>query len=212
MKISNLALTNVLLKEKKLIFKNSKRRIHFQPPNKDAKSTAFDSFQAHSPMNISRGKTEEFKSRLFLDSPQVPNRSPKYAFLFTVVMTTWTVAMDKSRKRQKAYLQEQDRMMFRQILPFVQAMEDLRYTAVEMKNYIINKAIADQYSPYLFQHLRKRFNQEDVLIQEIVQQWRNIGSGSSYPYNHGIDPSNKKNLRSFNDKGLFDNREVGFTY
>lgn len=212
MKISNLAFANISLKRNRLLFKNSKRNVHFQPPNKDARKPAFDSYQAHSPLNISRGKTEEHKSRLFLDSPQVPNRAPKYAFLFTLVMTTWTVAMDKSRKRQKAFLQEQDRMMFKQILPFVQAMEDLRFTAVEQKDYIVNKAIADQYSPYLFQHLRKRFNQDDVFIQDLIQQWRNLGSGGSYPYNHGVDPGNKKSLRSFSDKGLFDNREVGFTY
>jgi hypothetical protein len=53
--------------------------------------------------------------------------------------------------------------MFKIILPFVQAMEDIRYTALEQKNYIILKAMAENIHPAVFENVRKRFHQEDIL-------------------------------------------------
>jgi hypothetical protein len=48
-------------------------------------------------------------------------------------------------------------------MPFVQAMENLRYTALDQKNYMVVKAIADNQGPNVFENIRWRFHQEDVL-------------------------------------------------
>ena len=48
-------------------------------------------------------------------------------------------------------------------MPFVQAMENIRYTSLEQKNYMIQKSIADVTHPAYFENLRWRFHQEDIL-------------------------------------------------
>jgi hypothetical protein len=61
------------------------------------------------------------------------------------------------------YVREVDRYMFRYIVPFVQAMEDIRYTALEQKNYVVLKALSDSIDYSVFDNVRKRFHQEDIL-------------------------------------------------
>jgi hypothetical protein len=48
------------------------------------------------------------------------------------------------------------------IMPFVQAMEDLRYTAIEQKEFITLKAVSDNIHPSVFENVRPRFHQEDI--------------------------------------------------
>jgi hypothetical protein len=48
-------------------------------------------------------------------------------------------------------------------MPFVQAMENLRYTALDQKNYMYVKAVADSKGPNVFENVRWRFHQEDIL-------------------------------------------------
>lgn len=189
-----------------------KKNIHYQKAESNSQRMGADSHYAHSPLNISRGKIEEYRSKIFYETPQIPNRMPKYFFLFCIIATTWAAYVDKSRRRQKQYLREEERLLFKQISPFCQAMEDLRFTAIEQRNYMINKAVADQYSPELFEHLRERFTQNDIFIDEMVFEWRNIGSGNGLIESSGSNPYGKRSLRTYQDKGLYDNREVGFVY
>ena len=46
----------------------------------------------------------------------------------------------------------------RRTLPFVQAMEDVRYVAVQERNFMILKAICDFEDPALFDLYRNRYN------------------------------------------------------
>ena len=52
--------------------------------------------------------------------------------------------------------------MLNLILPFVQAMEDVRYTALEQKNYMVSKALSDKVNPAYFENIRWRYHQEDI--------------------------------------------------
>ena len=61
------------------------------------------------------------------------------------------------------WARQQDKKIFRQIMPFVQAMENLRYTALDQKNYMFIKAIADNQGANVFENIRWRFHQEDIL-------------------------------------------------
>lgn len=208
--IKSASILNTLSITKKTQFYSTiKRRVHYQKPE-IYKTNANEGFAYHSPLNISRGKAEEFRSKLFFDSPQVPNRWPKYFIAYSLLASLWMAMMDKNRRRQKQYYREQEVTMFKQILPFVKAMDEIRHTAVEQRSYMLNKAIADRYSPNLFEHIRKRFYQEDILVDKLSKGYKPVAYTSVS--NFGVDPNNKRSLRSFSEKGLFDNREVGFTY
>lgn len=211
LKTKNFFLLVTFQQERKALMKIINKQVHYQKPDVYGTKITGEMYNLHSPYDISRGKAAEMRSKIFVDSPNVPNRLPKYFFLFCIVMTIWAGASDKIKRRHRQYLQEQDRLLYKQIAPFVQAMEDLRFTAKEQRLYMINKAIADQYSPYLFEHLRKRFNQEDIYVWDLIALYRNYGAGSFQNFNSGLDPTSKRALRTYWDKGLFDNREVGFT-
>ena len=88
-------------------------------------------------------------------------------------------------------------------------MQDLRFTAIEQRNYMVHKAIADQYSPALFSYLRKRFDQEDIFVQDLYYQFRNTGAGN-FSFNSSFNPYSFRTIGTMYDKGLFDNREVGY--
>ena len=122
----------------------------------------FDQYRTHSPLQTSRYKVEELKSRIFLEHPPVPNRIPKLIFAFILMSMVSGGVRHRVVRRHKAFTREQERNLFRQILPFVQAMEDVRFTAIEQRRYMIEKAISDINYPGHFDKIRKRFNQEDI--------------------------------------------------
>lgn len=190
----------------------SKKSFSFQKATTENVTTRnIDQYSAHSPLHFSRGKVDENRSRLFFETPQVPNRIPKFVFILVAFLTVCGAARDRARRRQKQYLLEQENMLLSQISPFVQAMEDLRFTAIEQREYMIHKAVADQHSPALFEHLRWRFRQEDIYVNDFRQEWRNFGQGKPV-FNQGLDPNNRRSQSTYGDKGLFDNREVGYVY
>ena len=51
----------------------------------------------------------------------------------------------------------------RRTVPFVQAMEDVKYVALQERNSMILKSICDNENPELFNLFRNRYNQEDIL-------------------------------------------------
>ena len=123
----------------------------------------FDQYSAHSPLQHSRHRVEELRSKIFFDHPPIPNRIPKFILLFFITAVFSTGVRDRYLRRSKKFVKEQERNIFRLILPFVQAMEDLRFTAIEQKNYMITKAVSDTIHPGVFEHVRWRFHQEDIL-------------------------------------------------
>ena len=44
-------------------------------------------------------------------------------------------------------------------------MEDIRYVALEQRNYMILKAICDAKDPRHFEFMRKRWNQDDMFMK-----------------------------------------------
>ena len=45
----------------------------------------------------------------------------------------------------------------------MQAMEDIKFLAIQERNFMILKAVCDSENPELFDLYRSRYNQEDVL-------------------------------------------------
>jgi len=192
------------------IYFSSKKFIHFIKPDNNRPTHSADNYGVHSPMYLARGKVDENRSRLFYESLSIPNRFPKYLFLFTILSGLFYGAKAKMKKRQKVYVYEKEKEIYQKIGPFIQAMEDLRYTAIEQRDYMIDKAIADQYSPALFEHLRKRFNQEDIFVQTPKPYNRSYGRPIG-PQNVSLVPDSKIFENTMSDRGLFDNRELGYS-
>jgi hypothetical protein len=143
---------------------NTGRRYHLrkEQAHQSSGGAYFDQYAAHSPLNISRHKVEEMRSKLFFETPPIPNRMPKFFLLFAVVAIFTTGVRDRILRRQKMFVREQERKMFRFILPFLQAMEDVRFTALEQKFYMEAKAIADMKNPAIWEKIRWRYHQEDI--------------------------------------------------
>jgi hypothetical protein len=173
----------------------------------------FDQYAAHSPMQHSRFKIDEKRSKIFFEHPPIPNRIPKFLILFMIMATFSTGVRDKVRRRNKNFLREEEKKLFRQIVPFVQAMEDVRFTALEQKNYMIIKAVCDTIEPGIFEHVRRRFHQEDIYVPEIHSYPRSGSSGHPGASNQtATHPLNSFAQNTYFDKGLFDCREVGYIY
>ena len=60
------------------------------------------------------------------------------------------------------FTREQERKLFRLIVPFIQAMEDVRFTAVDQRNYMIIKSVVDSINPNYFDRVRWKYHQEDI--------------------------------------------------
>jgi hypothetical protein len=87
---------------KELSLKNSRAGgMHFRPSDKNQPPSSFDQYAAHSPLHMSRHKTEELKSKLFFQHPPIPNRIPKFTLLFFYITVLSTGLRDKIRKRFK---------------------------------------------------------------------------------------------------------------
>jgi len=41
-------------------------------------------------------------------------------------------------------------------------MEDVRFTAVDQRNYMIQKSVIDSINPNYYEHVRQRYNQDDI--------------------------------------------------
>ena len=132
-------------------------------PSAVKKSARTRDFDAHSPMFRNRRFNEERRTRLFSDRPFIFGRFPKYLIAWCFCMQFWCGYYLYYKHSLDNHLHDKTRKANRRTLPFVQAMEDIRYIAVQERNYMILKAICDREDPRLFELFRSRFNQEDNL-------------------------------------------------
>ena len=121
-------------------------------------------FDAHSPMFKNRHFNEEKRSRMFADTPFIWGRLPKFLIGWCVCMQFWASYYIYHKHTLNQHLQEQTRKAYRRTVPFVQAMEDVRYCAIQERNYMILRAVCDYTDPALFDLFRNRYNQEDFFI------------------------------------------------
>ena len=124
-------------------------------------------FDAHSPMFRNRHFNEERRSKLFSDKPWIYGRLPKYLLGWVVCMHFWAGYYVYHKSALNMGLQDQTRKAYRRTLPFVQAMEDVRFCAVQERNYMILKAICDYSDSDLWNLMRARYNQEDMFVSYV---------------------------------------------
>lgn len=79
-------------------------------------------------------------------------------------MLWWSWYYTHTYQSWNGYLSQVTKKINRRTVPFVQAMEDVRYLAVQERNYMILKAVCDSEAPELFDTLRARYQQEDFFV------------------------------------------------
>ena len=121
----------------------------------------------HNPNSRLRNMPHEKRTKLFRDRPFIHGRLPKFILLWAFTMTFWSSYYIRAKLGFQEYNSEVTKRALRKTVPFVQAMEDIRYNAISERNYMILKAICDVENPDLFEVYRARYNQEDFFLSYI---------------------------------------------
>ena len=98
-------------------------------------------------------------------------------------------------------------------------MEDVRFTAVDQRNYMIIKSVVDSINPNYFDRVRWKYHQEDiqydyiiiVSVPEVKHNTKRYANGKSC-HSQSLHNSVRYAPSTFYDKGLFDARELGYIY
>ena len=101
---------------------------------------------------------------MFQDTPFIWGRFPKFIMAWAIAMQFWAGFHVYKKHAISVHLQEKTRKAYRRSLPFVQSMEDIRYCAIQERNYMIFRALCDMNDPKMFDLLRSRYNQEDTFL------------------------------------------------
>ena len=118
----------------------------------------------HNPLSRIRHFAEERRSKLFTDRPYIFGRVPKFWLSFVFSFFFWSGWYVYQKHQHAAFSGAQTKKITTRILPFIQAMEDVRYIALQERNYMILKAICDSENPQLFELYRNRYHQEDIFL------------------------------------------------
>ena len=119
-------------------------------------------YDGTSPMFRNRNFSDERRSKLFADTPFIYGRLPKYLLCFMFCFNLWSGYYLHHKQSNSIQNRDKTKRCFRKVIPFVQAMEDVKYIALEQRNYMILKAICDYSGDHqTFDFLRTRYNQND---------------------------------------------------
>ena len=121
----------------------------------------------HNPNTRIRNMPHEKRTRLFRDKPFIHGRLPKFFLAWAFSMAFWGTYYLRAKMGFQQFNAEVTKRALRKTVPFVQAMEDIRFTAIQERNYMILKAICDVENPDLFEVYRQRYNQEDFFLSYI---------------------------------------------
>ena len=102
--------------------------------------------------------------------------------------------------------QDTTKKAFRKVVPFVQAMEDVRYVALQQRNYMILKAICDSKDSRHLEFLRKRWNADDVFITAV--KGASLRSGYDGRFGTSRYWNIKSNRKPEDEEGLVGFQEV----
>src|SRR5690348_14373534 len=72
---------------------------HYRPSDKMTPPPSFDQYAAHSPIQMSRNKADELRSKLFFQTPPIPNRIFKFVLAWFYAAVVSTGLRDKQRRR-----------------------------------------------------------------------------------------------------------------
>ncbi len=104
---------------------------------------------------------DERKAKLFQQKPFIPGRKAKYFFTFCILGMAWGSLRSQRRQEDARKSSHRTGQILRRLVPFVQAMEDVRICAIHERNYLMLQSICAS-DPAVFEELRRRYNQEDL--------------------------------------------------
>ncbi len=130
---------------------------------KSLKNTEFP----HNPNSRIRNMPHERRTKLFRDKPFIHGRFPKFVLAWCISMAFWSTHYLRTKMGLQQYNSEVTKRALRKTVPFVQAMEDIRFNALSERNYMMLKAICDVENPNLFEVYRARYNQEDFFLSYV---------------------------------------------
>lgn len=128
----------------------------------------FDDFHPHSPMYKNRHVDEEARWKLFNDKPFIHGRWPKMIMAWAVSMLFWAGYLIHNKHKMAQLLATQTFWANRRMVPFIQAMEDVRYVAIQERNYMLLRALCDSACPENLEAYRNQYNQEDFHVPFFV--------------------------------------------
>ena len=157
-------------------------------------------------MYRNRHFNEERRSKLFHEMPDIWGRSAKFIIFWVISMNFWAGYYLYHKHNLALHLQEETKKAYRRTLPFIQAMEDVRYLAVQERNYMILKAVCDYSDPRAFEFFRSRYNQED----HFVSYYRGTTMRNHYDGRYGSSRFQhlKANRVPEDERGLVGKQEV----
>lgn len=124
--------------------------------------STLDDPHAHSPFNKAIRGTLEKRSELFPERTDIPGRRAKYviAMSFVLNMIGWKNWIEVQRifKWQEAHTKKQQR----KAAPFLQAMEDIRYLAMEDRSHILIDELFSKESDEFRANLKSPYFQKDI--------------------------------------------------
>ena len=82
----------------------------------------------------------------------------KFCIFWVVSMNLWGGYYVYHKSALAMHLQDETKRAYRRTLPFIQCMEDVRFCAVQERNYMILKAVCDYADPRAFEFFRNRYN------------------------------------------------------
>ena len=115
----------------------------------------------HNPNSRLRNIMNEKRTKLFYNRPFIHGRLPKFILMWGFGMCFWSSYYIRVKYQWMQHSATVTSKCLKKTVPFVQAMEDIRFNAISERNFMILKAICDSENPAYFEALRKRFNQED---------------------------------------------------
>ncbi len=139
-------------------------------------------FDAHSPMFKNRHFDQEKRSRLFDDRPFIYGRMPKLLLAWMFASCMWSGFYIYHKHTNAQHLQMRTRKCYRRVVPFVQAVEDIKFVALQERNYMILKAMCDYHDSKLFEFFRTRYSQNDIYVDAV----RGVSGRHGYDGRFGI--------------------------
>ena len=118
--------------------------------------------QANSPFHQARFNMEEKRSQLFPDRRRIPGRKAKVMLGVAFFLQAFGVVKIVEIKNHYKKTAQEMKKLQRKAAPFLQAMEDIRLSAMHTRNRILIEELFENRGKDYINRITKRYNSEDL--------------------------------------------------
>mmetsp|Transcript_31467 Transcript_31467/g.35777 ORF Transcript_31467/g.35777 Transcript_31467/m.35777 type:complete len:181 (-) Transcript_31467:192-734(-) len=134
--------------------------------------------EAHSPQHKARNQMGERRSVLFPFRNAIPFRKYKLWMMVSLTSLFWGTYYITDARKERMKTNEQRTKLERRTLPFLQALEDIQWVAIDKRNDLVcQELFKDDLEEY--QYLKKRFHQDDMWAPEA--EWKIVYKHEGVP-------------------------------